>query len=249
MNYGLCDLSIVGIRSEPSDKSELISQILYGECFKLIEKQKKWSRIKLFYDDYEGWIDNKQYRNIDEKTYIEITNQTELFSSDLISFVTKNNQLQPIVLGSILNSCSYLKNEYNGGEINVKKITREQILKIAMLYINSPYLWGGKTPFGIDCSGFTQMVYRLNRIKLNRDASQQAIQGKLVQYNLEREAGDLAFFQNESGKIIHVGILFEKNKIIHAHGKVRIDLLDDNGIYNIDSKNYTHKLKFVKTHF
>ena len=83
MNYGLCDLSIVGIRSEPSDKSELISQILYGECFKLIEKQKKWSRIKLFYDDYEGWIDNKQYRNIDEKTYIEITNQTELFSSEL----------------------------------------------------------------------------------------------------------------------------------------------------------------------
>ena len=95
----------------------------------------------------------------------------------------------------------------------------------------------------------TQMVYRLNRIKLNRDASQQAIQGKLVQYNLEREPGDLAFFQNESGKIIHVGILFEKNKIIHAHGKVRIDLLDDNGIYNIDIKNYTHKLKFVKTHF
>ena len=140
MNYGLCDLSIVGIRNEPSDKSELISQILYGECFKLIEKQKKWSRIKLFYDDYEGWIDNKQYRNIDQKTYIEITNQTELFSSDLINFVTKNNQLQPIVLGSILNSCSYLKNEYNGGEINVKKITREQILKIAMLYINSPYL-------------------------------------------------------------------------------------------------------------
>ena len=93
------------------------------------------------------------------------------------------------------------------------------------------------------------MVYRLNRIKLNRDASQQAIQGKLVQYNLESKAGDLAFFQNDSGKIIHVGILFEKNKIIHAHGKVRIDMLDDKGIYNTDNKEYTHKLKFVKTYF
>ena len=118
-----------------------------------------------------------------------------------------------------------------------------------MLYINAPYLWGGKTPFGIDCSGYSQMVYMLNGIRLNRDASQQAKQGKIVQLNINSKAGDLAFFQNESGNIIHVGIIMENNFIIHSHGKVRIDTLDINGIFNSDIKKYSHKLKFVKNYF
>ena len=249
MRYGLCNLGIVGIRNSPSDKSELVSQLLYGECFKLLEQKDKWSRIKLYYDNYEGWIDNKQFKFIDKNTYTKLTSQNLIFSAELISFIYHNNHPLSIVLGSNLNPINLLKHKYNGKKIIIKKTTSKQILKTAMLYINAPYLWGGKTPFGIDCSGYSQMVYMLNGIRLNRDASQQAKQGKIVQLNINSKAGDLAFFQNESGNIIHVGIIMENNFIIHSHGKVRIDTLDNNGIFNSDIKKYSHKLKFVKNYF
>ncbi len=112
--------------------------------------------------------------------------------------------------------------------------------------MNAPYLWGGKTPFGIDCSGFTQMVYKLNGHALLRDASEQASQGIALSFIEESEPGDLAFFDNSEGQIIHVGIIMEDNHIIHAHGKVRIDRLDHSGIYNIDKKIHTHKLRVIK---
>jgi len=112
--------------------------------------------------------------------------------------------------------------------------------------LNAPYLWGGKTPFGIDCSGFTQMVYKLNGYNLLRDASQQATQGIPLSFIEESEPGDLAFFDNNEGLITHVGIIMENNYIIHAHGKVRIDRLDHSGIYNVDKKTHTHKLRVIK---
>src|SRR5690606_19751564 len=124
--------------------------------------------------------------------------------------------------------------------------SRTQLLKTAFMYLNAPYLWGGKTPFGIDCSGFTQMVYRLNGYMIPRDASQQAKIGEPLSFIEESEVGDLAFFDNEEGNIIHVGIIMEDNYIIHAHGKVRIDRLDHLGILNIDTGRHTHKLRVIK---
>ena len=118
-----------------------------------------------------------------------------------------------------------------------------------MRYLNSPYLWGGKSPFGIDCSGFTQMVYRINGLKLKRDASQQAKQGKKIKLIKNSKAGDLAFFKNSKGVITHVGIILEKNQIIHAHGKVRIDKLTNKGIYNVIEKKISHNLATIKSHF
>ena len=114
------------------------------------------------------------------------------------------------------------------------------------MYLNAPYLWGGKTPFGIDCSGFTQMVYKLNGYKIHRDASQQALEGEPLSFIEESEVGDLAFFDNDEGNIIHVGIIMENNYIIHASGKVRIDRLDHLGIYNPELKKHTHKLRVIK---
>ena len=114
------------------------------------------------------------------------------------------------------------------------------------MFLNAPYLWGGKTPFGVDCSGFTQMVYKLNGYKLMRDASQQSKQGEALSFIEESEPGDLAFFDNEEGNIIHVGIIMDDNYIIHASGKVRIDRLDHLGIYNAEINKHTHKLRVIK---
>jgi cell wall-associated NlpC family hydrolase len=138
-----------------------------------------------------------------------------------------------------------LNHTYDGNKINVKP-NKSNIVATAFLYLNAPYLWGGKTPFGVDCSGFTQMVYKLNGINLNRDASQQATQGEALSFIEESEPGDLAFFDNAEGEIIHVGIIMENNYIIHAHGKVRIDRLDHSGIYNAERQIHTHKLRVIK---
>ena len=247
MQYGLCNHSIVGLRREPSDRSELTSQLLYGELFKVLEHRKKWSKIRLSFDKYEGWIDNKQFQWIEKSDYSRLSSQDEIFCADLVNLITDaNKKLQPIVLGSILNATATLNHHFDGERLIGKK-NKEQLIETALMYLNAPYLWGGKTPFGIDCSGFTQMVYRLNGLKLMRDASEQSKQGDALSFIEESSPGDLAFFDNKEGAIIHVGIIMENNHIIHAHGKVRIDLLDHTGIYNVDHRIHSHNLRVIKS--
>jgi len=246
MQYGLCYLSVVALRSEASDTSELSSQVLYGDHFKVLEHRKSWSRIRLGFDNYEGWIDNKQFQFIDELEYKTLHKSDPIMATDLVDFITNQKQhLHPILLGSTLNGLSLLNHTFEGtASCGLKDKTK--LVETAILYLNTPYLWGGKTPFGIDCSGFVQMVYKLNGFKALRDASQQASQGDALSFIEESEPGDLAFFDNNEGEIIHVGIIMEDHHIIHAHGKVRIDLLDQSGIYNVDTKTHSHKLRVIK---
>ena len=246
MQYGICNLGIVPIRFEPSDTSEMVTQALYGDYFKVLEQRKKWSRIRFAYDKYEGWIDNKQYIEIEESSYKTLSKTDLKLSNDLIEFVSDtSNNLYPIPVGSNLNGLHIFNHSFDGNSISIK-CPKSEIVKTSFLYLNAPYLWGGKTPFGIDCSGFTQMVYKLNGYKLLRDASEQATQGEALSFIEESEPGDLAFFDNAEGNITHVGIIMEDNYIIHAHGKVRIDRLDHSGIYNIDKNLHTHKLRVIK---
>ena len=246
MQYGICHLSIVPLRSESSNTAELVSQILYGEHFKVLEKRKKWSKIRLAYDKYEGWVDNKQYQEISEKQYKELQTREGTYVADLVEFIENSSgQLIPIVLGANLNGTSLLSHKHDGSTIaGVQE--KPNMLSTAFMYLNTPFLWGGRTPFGIDGSGFTQMVYKLNGYKLLRDASQQATQGEALSFIEESEPGDLAFFDNSEGEIIHVGIIMKDNYIIHAHGEVRIDRLDHSGIYNVDKNCHTHKLRVIK---
>lgn len=253
MQYGICNLSIISLRLEPSDKSEMISQVLFGEYFKVLEKRERWSRIRIAFDKYEGWLDNKQYIEITLEEYDELLNAPMKLSGELVDFISDNEQnLTAIPLGaslpyleSNLLKINHTNFKYDGIVILGKK-PKNQLIKTAFMYINTPYLWGGKTPFGIDCSGFTQMVYKLCGYSLLRDASQQATQGEVLSFIEESEPGDLAFFDNNEGDIIHVGIIMKDNYIIHAHGKVRIDRLDHSGIYNIDTHRHTHSLRVIK---
>ena len=249
--FGICNLAIVPMRFEPSDKSEQISQLLFGEHFKIINKNPKCVFVELAYDGYQGWIDAKQFQFISEEYFNILEHTPNVLSADLIEYIsTSTNQLIPIPLGS---SLSFLDNDaineskfsFDGIKVCGKK-DKSNLIKTAFMYLNAPYLWGGKSPFGIDCSGFTQMVYKLNGFELLRDASQQASQGIALSFIEESEPGDLAFFDNEEGKITHVGIMMDDNYIIHASGKVRIDRLDHLGIYNVDSGRHTHKLRVIK---
>ncbi len=246
MQYGICNLGIVPIRLEANDTSEMVTQALYGDQFKVLEQRKKWSRIRFAYDKYEGWIDNKQYTEIEEADYKNLLKSNINLSKDLIEYVSDDaDNLYPIPIGSDLNALQLMNHKFDGNCITSKH-PKSEIVKTSFLYLNAPYLWGGKTPFGIDCSGFTQMVYKLNGHKLLRDASEQATQGIPLSFIEESEPGDLAFFDNSEGNIIHVGIIMEDNYIIHAHGKVRIDRLDHSGIYNTDKNVHTHRLRVIK---
>lgn len=246
MKYGICPLSIIPLRAEASDKSELVSQVLYGETFKVVEHRKKWSKVRLFHDRYEGWLDNKQIFELSKESYQQINQQTQELSQDMVDYVTNSNgSLITIPLGSSLNGLSVLNHRFDGRKGAGASI-KSGIVDTAILYLNCPYLWGGRTPFGIDCSGFTQMVYKLNGFNLLRDASMQATQGEALSFIEESEPGDLAFFDNAEGDIIHVGIILEDHHIIHAHGQVRIDRLDHTGIFNTEKRQHTHKLRVIK---
>ena len=249
--FGICELANIPLRFEANDRSEIVSQVLFGECFDIKESTKNWMRIQLQDDQYEGWIDSKQARLISEESYLKLQDAPIVLNGDLVEYISsKDNSLIPIPLGA---SLSFLQIP----EINTQNLTFEgleakgiqpksKLIETAFLYLNAPYLWGGKTPFGIDCSGFTQMVYKLNGYALLRDASQQATMGEALSFIEESEPGDLAFFDNEEGKIIHVGIIMNDNYIIHASGKVRIDRLDHLGIFNAETNRHTHKLRVIK---
>ncbi|AZQ44636.1 C40 family peptidase [Nonlabens ponticola] len=248
MKYGICPISLAPLRLQAADASEMVSQVLYGELFKVIEHRKKWSRIRLHLDGYEGWIDNKQYQEIDSIDYHKLIDDNFAFAKDPISIVTHSDEtLSTLTIGAQVSSAAYFQDSVaNQQSIDEEDIAKSNLINTALLFLNAPYLWGGKSPLGVDCSGFTQLVYRLNDFHLKRDASEQATQGEVLSFIEESEPGDLAFFDNADGDITHVGIIMQDNHIIHAHGKVRIDRLDQSGIYNAQLNTHTHKLRVIK---
>ncbi len=255
MEFGICNLNSIPLRIDPSDASEMVSQVLFGEHLTVLETKKQWLYVKLAFDGYRGWIDSKQVIEITKDYFKELQSTNTFFLKELVSLVAVKDKLIPLTIGATLPNYSDNKFSINDsvfevdGEVETSKLSKKSITESAFMYLNAPYLWGGKTPFGIDCSGFTQMVYKMNGFKLFRDASQQAKQGEVLSFIEESEAGDLAFFDNNEGNITHVGIILPNNYIIHASGKVRLDRLDQSGIYNEETNRHTHKLRMIKRMF
>jgi hypothetical protein len=253
--YHICKLAVAPLRKEPSDRSEIVSQLLFGDRVEVLEKTEKWCLIKTHHDNYEGWMDFKQLQKIselqfkDEKGYKYLT-PLQLDNTLVASNGTKYYLSPGSTLPYFENGFCYLGDEKfevkSNPIIGEKNVFKSKIEETAKFFENTPYLWGGRTLFGIDCSGFVQTVYKLNGIDIKRDASQQAEQGEIVDFLASAELGDLAFFDNEDGKITHVGLMLSNDKIIHSAGKVRIDPIDDQGIYNAELGKYTHKLRIIK---
>jgi len=246
MKYGISELSIVPIRIEKNGASAMCSQLLYGEYFKVVEYKKKRSRIRTIPDGCEGWVENRQIRPLSKKDFLALKNikRTKL-CADLVSFIEGENHLTPIVLGSRLNGLRLLKQHFDG-EIVKFSVKKKALSSLALSYLNAPYLDGGKTPFGIDAPGLIQMVYRLYGKELPRTIVGQSKEGEVLSFIVESVQGDLAFFDNSEGELIHVGIMLEDHHIIHAYGKVRIDRIDHTGIFNREEKRYTHQLRMIK---
>lgn len=255
LEFGVCRLSVVPVRAESSDKAEQVTQLLFGDHYEVIneDKERRWVWIRINYDQYEGWIDVKQHHPI-PKEYYEYLNHAEFkITTDVTSSILYNKSRQLILMGSMIpiSSTELFKMEeqfaFIGEAKNLgQKRDFEFLRTTAVKYLNSPYLWGGKSTFGVDCSGFTQMVFKICGYRLQRDSGQQASQGKPVTAAHEAKAGDLAFFSNANGKINHVGMLLEKDKIIHASGKVRVDGFTEEGIVNQETKAYTHRFSHLR---
>jgi len=252
--YAFAFLSSTPMRAEPTDRSEMVNVVLFGEAFEILERQPKWIKIRLQHDGYEGWMDPQMCTLISEEEYERIRTAPKYFNSATASEIQdENGRVFSLTKGACFPGME--GNEvkigphrfhFNGPFQNSAK-DRNTLIETALSYTGTPYLWGGRTTFGIDCSGFTQMVYRMNGIYLPRDASQQAKKGTTLSFLEECQQGDLAFFDNAEGAIVHVGIVMEDYKIIHASGRVRIDTLDHSGIYNEELGKHTHKLRVLKS--
>lgn len=254
MEYGINIQSVIPCRFEPSHRSEMVTQLLFGEKYTVLEKSGEWLRIQNRNDHYQSWISEKQHFPIGEAefksdgtTYIiqDFFQPLECISRGTLMVVPPGSELHGLnenyfKTGNLEWRVDKLK------KYNPERVGPKTVLKKAMMYLESPYLWGGKTPWGIDCSGLTQMAYKLCGIQLPRDAKDQAMLGQVVDFAEEAMEGDLAFFHNEEGNITHVGMVAGDRKIIHASGKVRIDALDHYGIYNYELKKYTHHLRVIK---
>lgn len=232
-------VAIAPLRKEPTDRSEMVSQGLMGEGLSVLERQEKWSMVRMDADGYEGWIDTKQIGSLDAESSLSM-----LTAPITLCFRPGGESIW-------LPSCSWVHSGWKSQqEQPVWRGDLPSIELAARSFLNAPYLWGGRTVMGIDCSGLTQLVMRLNGIVIPRDAYQQAEIGQTISFIEETQTGDLAFFDNADGRITHVGIVVHGGgdavRIIHASGHVREDVLDHQGIFNRDTASYSHKLRIVK---
>lgn len=249
MRYGICTSAQIPIRQERSEKSEMVTQIIFGETCKIIDQKDSWFFVYTDTDQYLGWCDLKSLKTISKDEYLSIEGKLHPCVSSSIAQLEIDKEILIISQGSTL---PFLKNGMlQIGEQNFKLISGStdnffKATQLAKKLLGAPYLWGGRTVMGIDCSGFIVNIFKVLNIFLPRDASEQVAYGETVAFLKEAQAGDICFFDNNEGKITHVGLLLDNQTIIHASGKVRIDTIDHQGIYNKELKRYTHHLRIIK---
>ena len=256
MDKGICNYTIIPVRREPSERSEMVTQILFGETYSICTLIEKWAEIIIEFDGYKGWIDKKLITHIETDEFERINRLDKKIVNKLFCTARIKEQeghyhlLLGSEIGPLNNNCfsiagiqMELTSPHDGQS---KQSKREKIINTALQLLNIPYLWGGRSSFGIDCSGLVQTSYKVAGIHMLRDASQQATQGKTLDFINDAIPGDILFFDNLDGNIVHTGILLTNNTVIHSSGTVRIDSIDQKGIFNHEIGEFTHKLRLIK---
>jgi gamma-D-glutamyl-L-lysine dipeptidyl-peptidase len=256
MRFGIVLHSLVPVRKDPQEESEMVSQLIFGESISIIAENEGWTQVVTQFDDYPGWIDSRLYKEIKESTYYSYLKSPPIVLDSLIMSIEKAGSRPRLILaGSNLPGYNRKKDTLTVedevfhirstfGDFNTKGL--HEINKTAGYFLNAPYLWGGRSIFGCDCSGFVQMVYKIHGIPLKRDSSQQAKQGVVISSLADTRLGDLAFFASSAGKVYHVGLILSPMEIIHSSGFVHIDRLDETGIYSLEAQQYTHHLFSIR---
>ncbi len=254
-DYAICSISVACVRQAADDNAVLTTQVLFGEPIRVIERKKRdWYRIECLWDNVKGWIDPKQFHFLkaSETRFIEASSTFAL--EHLHGLISPNGAI-PISIGSNLYNCDGINVklpfgncQYSGQIVSVAQSngSLKLLTNIAKRYLHCPHMKGGRSIMGLDATGYVQMVYKLMGISLPRDCAGQALLGVDVGFAGQGEPGDLAFFEKENGVISHVGIVIEKNMVIHVYGKVRIDHLDQQGIFNKTKKRYLFKLRTLR---
>ena len=252
MRYAINHLSVITVHTEANELSNICTEVLFGEFFKVLERRASWSRIRLFDDKSEGWVQNNQYTEITAEQYEELSKDIPVYCAQSVGVCRSQNKQQPILIGSRLpffsdTTFQISDNQYSfDGYVATGKKPKSDIARLAKGFLNAPYHYGGRSFFGIDSSALVQLCYRLCGRKLSRTAAEQASGGEVLSFVEEAEEGDLAFFDNDEGQINHVGIILNDHLIIHSYGCVRIDQIDQTGIFNADESKYTHRLRLLK---
>lgn len=261
MSYGIANIAAIPLRGEPSHRSEMVSQLLFGDAYSVVETTPEWMLVRTCDCGYEGWMDCRLHNPLSENDLEKYLGIDKYVVRDIVFFVKnlETNIAFPVFIGSSfpypkdgvvkMGNSSFKVEIPDETPVNpVPGASQQQarLLQFVKQYLQAPYLWGGRTPAGIDCSGFAQIAYKSLGISLPRDASQQVQCGSVVGFVDEAAIGDLAFFENEAGNITHVGIVCGARKIIHASAKVKIDTLDSTGIFSEEQKKYTHPLRVIK---
>jgi hypothetical protein len=254
MSYAICQVSLAPLRSHPAEKSEMVSQLLFGETVSVHATKDNWVHVTCTWDGVSGWADLKQFKRISDEEFNEYSLE-QAMSLSLVEGLMAADHFIPLTLGAVLPGYDGLRCrlgnqsfQFSGSVItpNNTPITGEWIVKIARRYLHAPYMWGGRSPFGIDAAGLVQMVFKMAGMQLLREPMHQVTQGRSVDFTEQCQAGDLAFFDNGKGDISHVGIVLPGCHLIHASGKVRIDKLDHFGLFNPELNRYTHQLRIIK---
>lgn len=229
--------------------------MLFGETAEILERKgNSWLRIRCLWDNCIGWVRALQVKPLTTAEHA-LFEEHHAYCLDLFQPLLSGDFCLPVPIGSRLPDFDGLKFSldgktyfYSGQAVFPENLvpTAERVLKIAKKYLFAPFQWGGRSPLGIDAAGFTQLVFKMVGIQLHRSAEQQVFQGVLIDFSEQALAGDLAFFENHLGHVNHVGILFPQNKIMHVAAQVRIDSIDHYGIFDEETKRYTHRLRVIK---
>jgi hypothetical protein len=255
MNYGICTLGVIPVFRTPEITGNIINQLLFGETFEVIEQQGILAQVRSAHDQYEGWIDSRQSETIGVEEFTYLADHNHAVIQDLAAVVIRGGIEFPVVKGGTLPQDEHGRFSINADEYIFRgtslqppqgPLESSHLMTIARSYLNCPYFWGGRSPFGIDCSGFVQTVFKCLGIKLKRDACQQVHQGKEITHLSDAKTGDLAFFTSIAKGVPHVGIVWPQGQIIHAAARVRIDQLDATGIYSNAEEKYTHRFTWIR---